>query len=43
MLYEIEMGDCLVHDSRLLHAGKKITKGKRFILVGFVDICSTIS
>ncbi len=42
-LYEIEMGDCLVHDSRLLHAGKKITKGKRFILVGFVDICSTIS
>ncbi|CAI2170546.1 14053_t:CDS:1 [Funneliformis geosporum] len=37
-LYEIEMGDCLVHDSRHLHAGRKITKGRRFILVGFVDL-----
>ncbi|QDZ22432.1 Fe2OG dioxygenase domain-containing protein [Chloropicon primus] len=34
---EISQGDCVVHSGTVLHAGRKITKGKRFILVGFVE------
>lgn len=32
-----EQGGAVVHSSKLLHAGKAITNGRRFILVGFVD------
>ena len=35
--HTIEMGDCLLHSGKLRHAGTAITRGKRFILVGFVD------
>ena len=30
-------GDCVVHDAKLLHEGKKITSGRRVICVGFVE------
>ena len=34
---EIDRGDCVIHSGRVLHAGHPITKGKRYILVGFLD------
>ena len=37
MTHTIEQGDVLVHSGKLRHAGTAITRGKRFILVGFVD------
>ncbi|CAG8523254.1 11689_t:CDS:2 [Funneliformis mosseae] len=37
-LYEIEMGDCLVHDSRHLHAGRKITKGTIQRLLNYLPL-----
>ena len=33
----IKQGDCLTHDARIMHAGYPTTKGKRIILVGFVE------
>ena len=33
----IGQGDALVHSGKLRHAGMPVTRGKRFILVGFVD------
>lgn len=35
---EIEQGDCLLHSGQLRHAGREVTRGVRFILVGFVDV-----
>jgi len=35
--HTIEQGDVLVHSGKLRHAGTAITRGLRFILVGFVD------
>ena len=35
--HHIGQGDVLVHSGKLRHAGMPITRGKRFILVGFVD------
>ena len=34
---KIKQGDCLCHSGKILHAGNKITKGQRYILVGFLD------
>jgi len=34
----LEQGDILIHSSRTKHAGQRITKGERYILVGFLDI-----
>eukprot|EP01084_Bolivina_argentea_P231140 389865_1 len=34
---EINKGDCVMHSGKVLHAGHPITKGQRFILVGFLD------
>ncbi|KAI8904677.1 hypothetical protein EDD86DRAFT_194539 [Gorgonomyces haynaldii] len=36
-LVQPQKGECVVHDSRLLHAGHPITQGERKILVGFVE------
>ena len=35
--HHICQGDVLVHSGKLRHAGMPITRGERFILVGFVD------
>jgi hypothetical protein len=34
----IGRGDCLVHCGRLLHSGVPISRGQRYLLVGFVDV-----
>jgi hypothetical protein len=34
----IKQGDMLCHSGQLLHGGHMITRGKRFILVGFIDV-----
>ena len=34
----LEQGDVLIHSSKTKHAGQQITKGTRYILVGFLDI-----
>lgn len=36
-LVKLQRGECLAHDSKLLHSGKEITFGTRKILVGFVE------
>ena len=39
-IVKIHQGDLLVHDSGIIHGGAKITRGKRYLLVGFVDLKS---
>ena len=34
---EINQGDCVVHSGTVLHAGRNITRGRRYLLVGFVE------
>ena len=34
----LEQGDMLVHSSRMKHAGLPVTKGTRYILVGFLNL-----
>ena len=34
----LEQGDILIHSGQTKHAGQRITKGVRYILVGFLDI-----
>ena len=34
----LEQGDILIHSSRIKHAGLPITKGTRYLLVGFLNI-----
>jgi nuclear transport factor 2 (NTF2) superfamily protein len=36
--YTLEQGDMLVHCGKVKHAGMKITKGNRYLLVAFIDI-----
>lgn len=36
-IIKIDQGDILIHDSGLMHGGAKITKGKRYLIVGFMD------
>ena len=33
-----EQGDLLIHSSKIKHGGNPITKGKRYLLVGFVNL-----
>jgi len=35
---KLEIGDLLVHSGNINHSGKPITKGSRYVLVGFFDI-----
>lgn len=37
IVYKQEKGDMIVHSSLVKHAGCPLTRGKRFILVGFLD------
>ncbi|KAI8137469.1 hypothetical protein BJV82DRAFT_646841 [Fennellomyces sp. T-0311] len=39
---QLEQGDCVFHDARIMHRGIDITQGERYILVGFVDTVDTI-
>ena len=34
---EIMQADCVIHSGTVLHAGRDITRGKRYLLVGFVE------
>ncbi|KAI8098385.1 uncharacterized protein B0P05DRAFT_9468 [Gilbertella persicaria] len=38
----LEQGDCAYHDAHVMHSGVDITKGTRYILVGFIDTLDTI-
>lgn len=38
----LEQGDILIHSSKIKHAGLPITKGTRYLLVGFLNIMSTL-
>jgi hypothetical protein len=38
MHYTLDQGDILIHCGKLKHAGVKITKGCRYILVAFLDV-----
>ena len=38
----LEQGDILIHTSRIKHAGLPITKGTRYLLVGFLNIDLTV-
>ena len=35
---QIQQGDCLVHAGRLRHGGAAVTRGERYVIVGFVDV-----
>lgn len=34
-----EQGDLIIHCSKINHSGLPITKGKRYLLVGFINLC----
>jgi len=36
--YQIGQGDVFVHSGKLRHGGHPITRGERYVLVGFVDV-----
>ena len=36
-LVKIKKGSLLIHPGGLFHSGNKITKGKRYLLVGFAN------
>lgn len=36
--YQIGQGECFVHSGKLRHGGAPITRGERYVLVGFVDV-----
>ena len=38
----LEQGDILIHSSKIKHAGLPITKGMRYLLVGFLNIDLTV-
>jgi hypothetical protein len=38
----LDQGDVAYHDARVMHSGIDITKGSRYILVGFIDTIDTI-
>ncbi|CAO3640787.1 unnamed protein product [Mucor hiemalis] len=38
----LNQGDVAYHDARVMHSGIDITKGTRYILVGFIDTIDTI-
>lgn len=40
---QLAQGDCVYHDARIMHQGIDITRGERYILVGFVDTADTIT
>eukprot|EP01084_Bolivina_argentea_P102947 184417_1 len=39
-IYKVNKGDVVIFPGKLFHEGVKITKGKRFILAGFLNIIS---
>ena len=41
--HHIQQGSCLIHSGQLLHAGCRITRGRRLVLVGFVDVAEPSS
>uniref|UniRef100_A0A6C0BCV9 Fe2OG dioxygenase domain-containing protein n=1 Tax=viral metagenome TaxID=1070528 RepID=A0A6C0BCV9_9ZZZZ len=37
IIHESERGELFIHSGKLMHSGRKITSGKRYIIVGFVE------
>ncbi|KAI9005800.1 hypothetical protein CLU79DRAFT_591088 [Phycomyces nitens] len=37
-----EQGDCVFHGAHIMHRGVDITRGQRYLLVGFIDTVDTI-
>jgi hypothetical protein len=37
-LYEHNKGELLIHPGKILHAGNEITRGVRYLLVGFINV-----
>jgi hypothetical protein len=42
LIVKLEQGSVVVHSSKIKHAGLPITKGTRYILVGFVNIVTLV-
>ncbi|KAJ3332620.1 hypothetical protein HDU76_013662, partial [Blyttiomyces sp. JEL0837] len=40
-IMRVDQGDCILHDSKILHGGQVVTKGTRLVCVGFVDTLRT--
>ncbi|KAI7902856.1 uncharacterized protein BX663DRAFT_551725 [Cokeromyces recurvatus] len=38
----LKQGDCAYHDAHVMHSGVDISKGERYVLVGFIDTLDTI-
>ena len=43
LMMEIEKGDMIVHCGKITHKGLSITKGERYILLGFLEIILDVS
>lgn len=39
VLHKSKKRDLFIHSGKLLHSGNKVTSGKRYIIVGFIDYC----
>ncbi|KAI8365110.1 hypothetical protein BD560DRAFT_436509 [Blakeslea trispora] len=39
---QLDQGDCAHHNAHIMHSGVDITKGTRYVLVGFIDTIDTI-
>ena len=42
LISHLEQGDILIHSSKIKHAGLPITKGTRYLLVGFLNLDLTV-
>ena len=41
--YNLNVGDMIIHSSKQQHSGLKITKGKRYVLVFFINLYDKMS
>jgi predicted 2-oxoglutarate/Fe(II)-dependent dioxygenase YbiX len=41
LVYNISQGDVLIHSGKIKHAGLPVIEGKRYLIVGFLNITKT--
>ena len=41
-LINIDKGNCIIHPGNIYHSARSITKGNRYVLVGFISYCELI-